>query len=54
MGMAGPMSNYAAGPQLVETVPYRIGPKKLSGLEGRHGTSEVLIPSKKREPLVSV
>jgi GT2 family glycosyltransferase len=27
-GMVGPMSNYAAPPQLVETVPYRIGPKK--------------------------
>ena len=28
IGMVGPMSNYAAPPQLVETVPYRIGPKK--------------------------
>jgi len=27
IGMVGPMSNYAAPPQLVETVPYRIGPK---------------------------
>jgi GT2 family glycosyltransferase len=27
-GMAGPMSNYAAPPQLVDSVPYRIGPKK--------------------------
>src|SRR5882724_882499 len=27
-GMVGPMSNYAAAPQLVETVPYRIGPRK--------------------------
>jgi GT2 family glycosyltransferase len=27
-GLIGPMSNYAAPPQLVETVPYRIGPKK--------------------------
>jgi GT2 family glycosyltransferase len=27
-GMVGPMSNYAAPPQLVETVPYRVGPKK--------------------------
>jgi len=43
IGMAGPMSNYAAEPQLVEPVPYRVGPKKLSGLEGRHGTSEVLV-----------
>lgn len=28
IGMAGPMSNYAAPPQLVETVPYRLGPRK--------------------------
>src|SRR5438128_2710672 len=41
--MAGPMCNYAAPPQLVETVPYRVGPKKLGRLEGRHGTSEVLV-----------
>jgi GT2 family glycosyltransferase len=27
-GLVGPMSNYAAAPQLVETVPYRVGPKK--------------------------
>ena len=27
-GLVGPMSNYAAVPQLVETVPYRVGPKK--------------------------
>ena len=26
-GMAGPMSNYAAPPQLVETVPYRVKPQ---------------------------
>jgi GT2 family glycosyltransferase len=30
-GMAGPMSNYAAPPQLVETVPYRVGPRKSGG-----------------------
>jgi GT2 family glycosyltransferase len=30
-GMVGPMSNYAAPPQLVETVPYRVGPKKGAG-----------------------
>lgn len=42
-GMAGPMSNYAAPPQLVETVPYRIGPKKRGRLEGRHGASDVLV-----------
>jgi GT2 family glycosyltransferase len=28
LGMVGPMSNYAAPPQLVESVPYRIGPRK--------------------------
>jgi GT2 family glycosyltransferase len=28
IGMVGPMSNYAAPPQLVELVPYRIGPRK--------------------------
>jgi glycosyltransferase involved in cell wall biosynthesis len=27
-GLVGPMSNYAAPPQLVETVPYRVGPRK--------------------------
>src|SRR5207302_4647539 len=43
MGLAGPMSNYAAPPQLVETVPYRVGPKKRGRLEGRHGASEVLV-----------
>lgn len=43
IGMVGPMSNYAAPPQLVETVPYRIGPKKFGKLEGRHGASEVLV-----------
>ena len=43
VGMVGPMSNYAAPPQLVEMVPYRIGPRKLGKLEGRYGTSEVLV-----------
>ena len=28
VGLAGPMSNYAAEPQRVETVPYRVGPRK--------------------------
>jgi|ERR1043166_7759840 GT2 family glycosyltransferase len=27
-GLVGPMSNYASPPQLVETVPYRVGPKR--------------------------
>lgn len=43
IGAVGPMSNHAAPPQLIETVPYRIGPRKRSPLEGRHGTSEVLV-----------
>jgi hypothetical protein len=30
----GPMSNYAAPPQTVETVHYRVGPKKGSRLRG--------------------
>lgn len=33
IGLVGPMSNYAAPPQLIEeTVPYRIGPRKGSRL----------------------
>jgi O-antigen biosynthesis protein len=28
IGMIGPMSNYAAPPQLVETIPYRLGARK--------------------------
>lgn len=30
VGMVGPMSNYAAPPQLVEVVPYRVGPRRRS------------------------
>jgi GT2 family glycosyltransferase len=40
-GMVGPMSNYAAPPQLVETVPYRVGPKKGSRVRG--GSAEWLV-----------
>jgi GT2 family glycosyltransferase len=36
-GLVGPMSNYAAPPQLVETVPYRVGPKKGSRMRGGAG-----------------
>jgi GT2 family glycosyltransferase len=43
VGMVGPMSNYAAPPQLVETVPYRVGPKKVGRLDGRQGSSDVLV-----------
>jgi GT2 family glycosyltransferase len=39
-GMVGPMSNYAAPPQLVEAVPYRVGPKKAARA---HGGSEWLV-----------
>jgi O-antigen biosynthesis protein len=38
VGLVGPMSNYAAPPQLVEHVPYRIGPKKSQGV-GTGGSS---------------
>ena len=43
VGAVGPMSNYAAPPQLVESVPYRVGPTKRSPLEGRYGMSEVFV-----------
>jgi GT2 family glycosyltransferase len=35
IGMAGPMSNYAAPPQLVEGVPYRLGKTGESRTNGR-------------------
>ncbi len=41
VGLVGPMSNYAAPPQLVENVPYRIGPKKSS--RGQDGPSNWLV-----------
>jgi GT2 family glycosyltransferase len=34
VGLVGPMSNCAAPPQLVETVPYRVGPKKNARAQG--------------------
>lgn len=34
IGMVGPMSNYAAPPQLVESVPYRVGPRKAGRGDG--------------------
>lgn len=43
MGLVGPMSNYAAPPQLVESIPYRINPKKPRRLEGRQGASEAAV-----------
>jgi GT2 family glycosyltransferase len=45
-GLVGPMSNYAAPPQLVETVPYRMGRKSPSpsarGASGPHSLVDVL------------
>ena len=41
-GMVGPMSNYAAPPQLVETVPYRVKPKKGKN-PGRFAANEILV-----------
>jgi len=35
IGLVGPMSNYAAPPQLVESVPYRSGRKRVARGEGR-------------------
>jgi len=43
IGMVGPMSNYAAPPQLVETVPYRIGPKRKLGTAGNHRSTDTLV-----------
>ncbi len=41
-GMVGPMSNYAAPPQLVETVPYRIRPKRLNATRGLAATNNLV------------
>ena len=37
------MSNYAAPPQLVETVPYRVGPMKGSRFYGNLPASDILV-----------
>ncbi len=44
IGLVGPMSNYAAPPQLVETVSYRFGPRKSSKLsvEKRDASSSLV------------
>jgi GT2 family glycosyltransferase len=34
IGLVGPMSNYAAPPQLVEQVPYRVGPARSGDTDG--------------------
>ncbi len=43
IGLVGPMSNYAAPPQLVEDVPYRAGPRKggLAGSAGSHALVDI-------------
>ncbi|HYV37230.1 MAG TPA: glycosyltransferase family 2 protein [Gemmataceae bacterium] len=44
LGLVGPMSNYAAPPQLVENISYRIGPKKNSRFDGKdEATSNWLV-----------
>lgn len=40
MGVVGPMSNYAAPPQLVESVSYRVGPRR-GGLDMREALVDV-------------
>jgi len=37
VGLVGPMSNYAAPPQHVETIPYRVGPKNRGQGSGDRG-----------------
>jgi GT2 family glycosyltransferase len=43
IGLVGPMSNYAAPPQLVETVSYRFGLKRRASLRGFVEENEALI-----------
>jgi GT2 family glycosyltransferase len=43
IGLVGPMSNYAAPPQLVETVPYRVGPRRGGRPAGGPGAGEDLV-----------
>src|SRR5262249_37088753 len=43
IGLVGPMSNYAAPPQLVESVPYRFGPRKSARLSGFLAQDEALV-----------
>jgi GT2 family glycosyltransferase len=42
VGMVGPMSNYAAPPQLVETVPYRLGAKTSDEKASRKGETDAM------------
>jgi GT2 family glycosyltransferase len=43
IGMVGPMSNSAAVPQLVETVPYRVGPRKVPRFQAAMGDGPILV-----------
>ncbi len=43
IGIVGPMSNYAPPPQRVETVPYRLAPKKGPRFHGATGASNVVL-----------
>jgi GT2 family glycosyltransferase len=43
IGLVGPMSNYAAVPQLVEDIPYRIGPKKSQRASGVASSEDTLV-----------
>lgn len=43
IGMVGPMSNYAAPPQLVESVPYRVGAKQRGDGNATRGLADPAI-----------
>lgn len=43
IGMVGPMTNYAAEPQAVRAVPYRIGPKRKLGAASNHRSTDTLV-----------
>jgi len=43
IGIVGPMSNYAPRLQLVDALPYRLGPKKSPRFDGKMGGEGVLL-----------
>jgi GT2 family glycosyltransferase len=43
IGLVGPMTNHASPPQLVETVPYRIGAKRAAAASGNGVASDGLV-----------
>jgi GT2 family glycosyltransferase len=43
IGLVGPMSNYAAAPQLVQTVPYRVGPRRSPRGQDSDSDTEELV-----------